>query len=130
MEIFFQNPNEVPLPPEEVRLRSLHAEPWSDGRRVKIYLEIEPFQKRPSAELSIVNAAGESVAQASILETMARKLELNLHLRQAEPGEEYTLLAVLYYQKLPNADQDPIELPAERLIVDRKQVSFKINAEG
>ena len=127
MEVFFNDPNELRLPPEEVRLRALIAEPWPDGRRVKVSLEIDPFQKRPSADLVITNAAGDEVARANILETISRRLEVNLHLRQDNPAGEYQLVAVLYYQKLPAADEPASQeaLP-EPLVVDRRQTSFTI----
>ena len=57
MDMFFADPNDPPLPPEEVRLRELRAEPWPDVLRVKVFLELTPFQKRPSAEGSIRNAS-------------------------------------------------------------------------
>ena len=89
MDIFFQDPGDVPLPPEEVRVREFRAEPWMDGRRVRIILEVDPFQKRPNAGVSIVDTTGNEVAQASIIETIARKMEINLHLRHDEPAGEY-----------------------------------------
>jgi hypothetical protein len=131
MDIFFRDPNEIPLPPEEVRLHELKAEPWPDGRRVKIYLEVDPFQKRPSADLFISNAAGEEVAYANILETISRKMEINMHLREASPGGEYTVRAVVYYQKLPTASEESgFQEPGEPLIVDRGQTSFTIPSRG
>ena len=42
MDIFFQDPTDIPLPPEEVRIRELTAEPWPDGRRVRVYVELTP----------------------------------------------------------------------------------------
>lgn len=128
MDIFFKDLNEIPLPPEGVRLQELKAEPWPDGRRVKVYLEVDPFQKRPSADLVITNAAGEEVASANILESINRKMEINMHLREAQPGGEYNLQAVVYYQKLPPVDEEsgPQE-PPEPLIVDRGQTSFTIS---
>jgi hypothetical protein len=128
MDIFFRDPNEIPLPPEDVRLSALKAEPWPDGRRVRIYLEVDPFQKRPSADLIITNAAGDEVARANILETFTRKMEINMHLREANPGGEYSLQAVLYYQKLlPVGEQPAPEEQPEPLIVDRGQTSFTIS---
>jgi len=128
MDIFFRDPNEIPLPPEEVRLSALKAEPWPDGRRVRIYLEVDPFQKRPSADLIITNAAGDEVARANILETISRKMEINMHLREDKPGGEYNVQAVVYYQKLSPVGEEPAsqEQP-EPLIVDRGQTSFTIS---
>ncbi|MBN2146084.1 MAG: hypothetical protein JW726_01805 [Anaerolineales bacterium] len=128
MDIFFKDPNEIPLPPEEVRLSTLKAEPWPDGRRVRITLEVDPFQKRPCADLIITNAAGEEVARANILETISRTMEINMHLREAEPGGNYTVQAVVYYQKLPPVgEESEPQAIADPLVVDRGQTSFTIS---
>lgn len=129
MDIFFNDPNEIPLPPEEVRFKSLHAEPWPDGRRVRVTFEVDPFQKRPSADLIITNTAGNEVAHANILETITRKIEINMHLREDDPGGEYHLQAVLYYQHLPEANEESApQAPPEPLVVDRAQAGFSIPA--
>ena len=74
MDIFFQDPSDIPLPPVEVRIRSLRAEPWSDQRRVHIYLELDPFQKRPNIEVVINDPEGREEARVDIVETMVRKV--------------------------------------------------------
>ena len=58
MDIFFRDPSEIPLPPDEVRIRVLHADPYPDGQRVRIHLEVDPFQRRPNADVRITNAPG------------------------------------------------------------------------
>ena len=83
MDIFFQDPTAIPLPPDEVRVKDLRAAPWQDNRRVGIYLEVTPFQKRPNADITIHNPSGQVVATASIVETMITKMELTMHLRGA-----------------------------------------------
>ena len=130
MDIFFQDPDEVPLPPDEVRLRELRAEPLPDGRRVRAALEVDPFQKRPSIALTITDVAGASLAEANIIESMARKVELTLHLRPvgAVPVPPYTLTAVLFYlPRLPAAgeDFDPDSV-AQPLVIDRRSIQFSI----
>jgi hypothetical protein len=131
MDIFFQDPTEIPLPPEEVRIRQLQAKPWPDQRRVKVYLEVDPFQERPSAQVQILNTQGETMAEVSVVETMTRKMELNMHLRQQEPEGEYQVQVILYYQQLPpvgeTEPEPPQQLPA-RLIVDQKQTIFNLPA--
>jgi hypothetical protein len=131
MDIFFQDPSEIPLSPDEVRIRHLRAEPWPDGRRVGVYLEVDPFQRRPNADLVVTAPNGEEVAQVSIIEPMTRKMELTLHLRAAQPGLAYTLRAVLFYSEpLPDpkehpGEQLPAELPA-RTVVDSAETTFEI----
>ena len=129
MDIFFRDPNEIPLPPEEVRIVRFEAEPWSDGRRVHIYLEVSPFQKRPNGGISIINAAGDELADISIIETMDSKMEFTLHLRGAELIGPFTALAYISYPEEP--PEEPVEtgdLPEMRpqRIVDQTQINFAL----
>ncbi|HUF39418.1 MAG TPA: hypothetical protein VMN57_12910 [Anaerolineales bacterium] len=129
MDIFFQDPDDVPVPPEEVRIRDFTATPYHDGRRVSVYLEITPFQKRPSGEITVTNLDGEILAVANIIETMTRKLELTLHLRGPAGGERLQATADIFYQENPSED-DPVEgvdyeLP-DRVRVDMAQTSFTV----
>ena len=125
MDIFFQDPNEVRLRPEEVRLREVQVMPLLDGNRVKVFVELTPFLKRPNLEITITTASGKEVAHASILETMLRKVELIMHLREFEPGSKYTLESTVYYQRLPEPSDAPMDLPLpDPMIVDRQKVIF------
>lgn len=129
MEIFFADPSEKPLPPEEVRIREIQARPWEDGRRVKVNLEVTPFLKRPSGQVEIRDAAGALVASASIVEAMTPHIEINLHLRAAELQGEFTVLAEIYY--LPDIetvleDEDRPPVPPQRMVVDSAQAVFTL----
>ncbi len=125
MDIFLQDPDEVRLPPEEVRLLEVQVTPEPNGRRVKVFMELTPFRKRPNLEVTVTDASGRVAARASILETMLRKLEFNLHLREPEPGSEYTIESSVYYQKLPEPSDSPADVPLpEPLVVDHHKVTF------
>lgn len=131
MDIFFQDPSEIPLPPDEVRIRQLTAQPYPDGRRVHIYLELTPFQKRPSGEITVTDSEGEEVAHLSIIESINPRLELTAHLRYPQPGGRYTLSAEIFYADLDILDENPEgdrPLPPEPeiTVVDRSQVNFLI----
>jgi hypothetical protein len=56
---------------------------------------------------------------------MLRKLEFNLHLRQPEPGGEYAIECIVYYQKLPEPvdTSQEVSLP-EPMVVDRQMTAF------
>jgi len=138
MDLFFQDPTEVPLPPQQVRIRELTAAPWPDGRRIRVYLEVDPFQKRPSAEVVLLGAEGQSLAEVSIIETAARKMEFNMHLRLAETAGDYTLNVELFYEESPTALNTsggegtpepgmPSSAPAQRQVVDERSVRFTIS---
>lgn len=128
MDLFFADPDEVPLQPEDVRIREFRVEPWSDGRRVRVTLEVDPFQKRPSAEVAIRNAAGEVVAEVAVIESITRKIEFNMHLRMPETAGSYCARAVLFFQTLPAVnDGEPVPAePTGRLQVDCKESNFEI----
>ena len=124
MDIFFQDPTEVPLPPEEVRIRELRAQPYPDGQRLRIYLEVDPSQRRPSADLVIRDSTGSEVTNTSIVESMYRKMEITMHLRRPQPGERYTLSAVVFFVRQPPEGEEPD--PRQRQVVDSREISFGV----
>jgi hypothetical protein len=125
MDIFFNNPNVVRLPPEEVRLREVHITDLPKSGRVKIHLELTPFQKRPDISVSITSFSGKEAARTTILETMLTKLELTMHLREPELGREYTVETTVYYQKLPQPSETEVDIQLpEPMIVDRQKTTF------
>jgi hypothetical protein len=125
MDIFFNDPDIVRLPPEDVRLLDVQITPQPESSRVKIHLELTPFQKRPNLGVIITSSTGNEAAHTTILETMLTKLELTIHLRSPEPGSEYTLEITVYYQKLPQPSEEEIEIQLpEPMIVDRRKSTF------
>jgi hypothetical protein len=127
VDIFFNDPTDIPLPPDEVRIRHFEVNPWSDGRRVRVYLEVTPFQKRPNGEISITNAGGDELANISIIETMDPKMEFTLHLRGAELRGPYTVSAYIFYYEESADTSAEDDLPfkgRERTVVDRVTETF------
>jgi hypothetical protein len=125
MDIFFTDPNVVRMPPEEVRLRDVQITPQPESGRVKVYLELTPFQKRPNISVSITSSTGKEAARTTILETMLTKLELTIHLREPEPGSEYSVETSVYYQGLPQPSEEEVEIQLpEPMIVDRQKTTF------
>lgn len=98
MEFFIQDPNTPRFPPQSVRIQELIAKPYPDGSRLRVSLELTPFQINPSIELDVMNNQGDTLASASIVEPVAWKLELTLHLRQpSNKVEDVTLTARVIY---------------------------------
>jgi hypothetical protein len=127
MNYFLQDPNEIRLPPEEVRLTKVLVTPQPNGRQVKVHLELTPFAKRPNIEVTITSGSGIEVGHTTILETMLHKLEFTVHLRRAEPGEVLMVDTMLYYQKLPELVDTGEEVPLpDPLIVDRNTTVFDL----
>ncbi len=129
MEFFLNDPNIERLPPESTRLLDLRADPYPDGRRLRVSLELTPFLQRPEIELSLTTPSGQICASATIIEPMGCKLDLTLHIRalsgatrgsaveglNLEPGS-FTLTALLTYPDLGEVDRRTISIeiqPAE-----------------
>jgi hypothetical protein len=121
MDIFFQDPTQVPLPPNEVRVTELRATMYADGRRVKVTLALTSFQKRPNLSLEIRDALEQVLAETEIIETMTPNLDLTLHLRHPNPQPPYTLFAILFYA--PPIQPDAVALP-ERTVVHTASCSI------
>jgi hypothetical protein len=132
MDIFFQDPTAIPLPPDEVRIRQFQAELWPDKRRVRIHLVITPFQVRPSGEITITDEEGTEVAAFSIIETISPRMEFTVHLRGDQDAGKFTASASLFYYE----EEDPhpsgseteesTRLPSRVRIVDRAETTFEI----
>ncbi len=125
MEFFFADPNIERTPPEETRILDLRAEPNSDGKRIRVAIECTPFQKRPYIEVTLADASGQELASASIIEPVAWKLEITLHVRRADAppaGQKEEkdislraapciLSASLSYPELGQIDQRQVNVP-------------------
>jgi hypothetical protein len=105
MDIQFLSSSEVPLPPEEVRLQSLRVEPYADGRRVRVLLEVTPFQVRPNIEVRLVDPAGQVAESVHVIEASEPKMALTLHFRAPPVEGLYSAHATLAYP-----DHDPLDV--------------------
>lgn len=107
------DPAEAPLPPDEVSFRKLAAEALRDGRRVRLSLEITPFQERPTIEIKVQDPEGALVATSSIVEIVEPRMNLTMHLRGSPVPGPYTVHAELSYPERDPVDQTEtrFELP-------------------
>lgn len=104
MDFFFPEDNLTRAVPEETRITSLSAVPYPDGYRVRVNIEITPFQKRPYIEVALHDADGGEVASTNIVEPLSWKLEFTMHIR-GDLRNPYTLNARLYYPEDGPSDE-------------------------
>ncbi len=118
MEFFFTDPEVARLPPADTRLLDLRAEPYPDGKRLRVALDLTPFQQKPYLELTLTDLAGEVVAATSIVEPVTCRLELTLHIRKpaasAATSGEYKLAVILSFPELGEIDRRDliVEIPS------------------
>ncbi len=104
MEFFFPEDNLQRTSPEETRILSLAAEPYDDGQRVRVNIEMSPFEKRPHLEINLTDINGDEISTTSFVEPMAWKLEFTLHLRTEPADGPLNLQARLFYPDGPEAE--------------------------
>lgn len=102
MEFFFPEDNLNFATPAETRITALSAEPYPDGYRLHVRIEMTPFQKRPHLEVTLTDGGGEEIASTIIVEPMNWKIEFTMHIR-GELNNPYTLEATLFYPDGPFA---------------------------
>ena len=127
MDIFFDNPNDLPVAPEDVRIRKLNASPYEDGRRVTVDFEITPFKVKPNMEMAVFNQAEQFVATFSVLEAIENKMSFTLHLREKSPGGKYTLKMIVFYTDLSALEDQ--ETPIKDIILKNKQIMDRSQTE-
>jgi hypothetical protein len=91
-------------PPGEVRITSISARPYGDGRRILLHVQLTPFEERPSVHVEATTPSGRIAGSLSIIESDSPELELTLHLRgEIEPGVHH-IQAFLQYGDQPPQD--------------------------
>lgn len=117
MDFFFAKDDLNRMPPEGTHITSLKAEPYPDGKRLRVNIEVTPFQKRPHIEIALKDVNGEEVASSSIVEPLGWKLEFTMHIREKELKNPYTLEALLHYPDGPSQEPKVVSFdvkPASR----------------
>lgn len=108
-----------PFPRAQMRFEKVAADPYADGRRVRLRFRLPPFEERPSVDAWVTNGDGHIVAMMSLIEAMEQDFEFTLHLRGPEPRGSHTLHLQIFYIA---AD----DRPDEKQIVDHHELVFDI----
>lgn len=116
MTINFFEPGDIPQPQEKVRIERLDVQVAQDRWRVKIEIDLTPFQVRPNVGVVLVQdlppgiTAG-VVADMTIIETMHNKMEFTMHIRgKDDPQGNYVLKTRLYYDQNVHEPADEREI--------------------
>lgn len=117
---FFDDPLEGPRSREDVRIKQIGLFLYPEARRLAFGIELTPFRERPSIQVTITNGEGQPAGSLHVIETLTPNFTLNIHLRDSETVNPYTLTAVIYYSH-------PEE---ERVDVDQQTVEFDATVAG
>ncbi|NPV77723.1 MAG: hypothetical protein HPY59_15285 [Anaerolineae bacterium] len=97
---FHFTPSEDALPPSQVHFTRLSAEPWSDGRRIRVNLELSPFQQPPNLILAVHDHEGNEVSRIVFVEAQETSLTFTMHLRGSALPGHYSLTASVSYPEI------------------------------
>lgn len=134
MDIFFTNPNDVPVPPEKMEIRELKANPYPDGKRVAIEFEISPFQQKPNIEIGIFKQTSHQVASFSVVEAIENKMTFTIHLREPNPSGDYQVKMQIFYTNLDSLEDDEEQLIKDIILENKKiittsEITFQIPSQ-
>ena len=136
-EIFFTEPSEAPVPPDEVRIRIMEAEPRPDGRRIDVRTALTPFQQRPNIEISIRDEEGREVSTLSVVEAIDAQMDFTMHLRGPQGSGHYTMAMRVFYADIESheaAEGEAVQsseiLQKAAMVVDEAETAFDIPAEN
>jgi hypothetical protein len=102
MEFFPANPDVERLAPGDTHLLDLRAEPYPDGKRLQIHLELTPFQQRPYLDLTLTDSTREVIAPTAVVEPVAYKFDHTLQIRKpfATRNAPYKPAVILSFSNL------------------------------
>lgn len=98
MYLQIEDPSEAPLPPEEVRIRSVEIQPYPDGGRFKLMLKLTPFQAPPDIAIYLEDARGEVVSSLNVIGATDAVMSLTVHVRDPRAEPPFQLDIELSYE--------------------------------
>lgn len=113
MALPFRRPiPEGALPPDQVRILSVETEPYPSGDKVRVLIEMTPFENAPNLEFVITDARGQEVGRASVIEAVTESLTITMHLRSPDFENPLNLSAQLGYSDLGVTDSKQVTFSA------------------
>ena len=119
MGYFDLNPEVKRFPPDQTSILNLTVEPLSDLTRIRILIEITPFEQPPTIELILYDFSGQVVASTLIVEPPFWRHDLIMHLKDPEISKlEYKLVAQIIYPDQPIRGQKSLSFFMDKMDSD------------
>ncbi len=124
----FSSSSKMPPVQDEIKILSFAAEPYPDGRRVKVGLLLSSFLEGPNAIINLSNEENQELTTVNIVNIFSPETEITLHI----PGNKkqsgsYTVNVEVYYAEEEEIEQDgEQQLSFKQSLVDSASTSFSI----
>ena len=76
-----------------LRIERMEVHPYPDLRRLWVRVQLSNFATPPNVRLACLDATGAEVADMLLVEWQDAYISMTMHLRQPEPGAQYTFRA-------------------------------------
>jgi len=76
-----------------LRVERMEVHPYPDLRRLWVRVQLSNFATPPNVRLACLNAEGVEVADMLLVEWQDAYISMTMHLRQPDPGADYTFRA-------------------------------------
>ncbi len=122
------NPSLTPPPQDDIKILSFNAEPYPDGRRVRVRLVLSPFLQGPNGEISLTNQDDELLTTINIVNIFIPENEFTLHIPESKslPGS-YTVNVEVFYIEEEEIEQDgETQFNLKKSLVDSTSTPFSI----
>jgi hypothetical protein len=111
--LFFQDQDELPRPPDKVRIVEVQARPLPDGRRVWVQVTLTPFVECPSFDVTLLRPDGTVERTLSVVNALERTTALTMHLGRADAAPEYVArVELLRNEQTLDTRQVRLSIPA------------------
>jgi hypothetical protein len=104
-------PDEDAALPADVRVLSLKAVPLSEPQKIRVTIQLTPFQQPPDLAFLIMDQNKVEVSTVSMIETVLEEINFVMHIRKsltALPGS-YKLAVEVLYRDLGTVDQNSVD---------------------
>jgi hypothetical protein len=110
--MFFQDQDELPRPPDQVRIVEVQARPLPDGRRVWVQVTLTPFVEYPNFDVTLLRPDGAVERTLSVVNALERTTALTMHLGRTEAAPEYVArVELLHNERTLDTRQVRLSIP-------------------
>ena len=121
-------PDPLPIDPnQEIKIQSIEAELYPDGRRVKVTFTLSSFTNGPNASVTL-SSNKTQIASVSIVNIFVPENEITLHIpgSHVKSGTYHVDLELFFIIEEEIEDQGELKIRLQQSQIDSASVSFTI----
>ncbi len=113
---------------DDIKILSFDAEPYPDGRRVKVKLLLSSFLQGPNAIINLSNEEDQELAAVNIVNIFSPENEITLHIpgNKKLPGNYFVNIEIFYAEEEEIEQDGEQRLSFKQSLVDSASTSFSI----